>query len=128
MKHPEVNFPAILALGAFVMNFQRPNSFVPLAILSCLLIELGMVYSAVAQEPDFLVPRPPAESQRVPSQQEMLFPPSPEELAQEGDLQRAERELREFLDKNPGNEEAIVRLGLVLLRQGRTDLAQSGPS
>ena len=106
------------------MNFQRTTSFVRPAtlasILSCLLIELGTVHSVVAQEPDFLLPRPPAQSQRVPSQQEMLFPPSPEELAQEGDLQRAERELREFLDKNPDNEEAIVRLGLVLVRQGRT--------
>lgn len=92
-------------------------------ILSMLLVELEVAHFASAQEPDFILPRPPTQNQRVPSSQELLFPPSPEELAQEGDLQRAERELREFLDKNPGNEEAIVRLGLVLLRQGRTQEA-----
>ena len=106
------------------MCFPRPTSFVLptilASILPCLLIGLGAFHSAVAQEPDFVLPRLPAQNQRVPNSQELLFPPSPEELAQEGDLQRAERELREFLDKNPGNEEAIVRLGLVLLRQGRT--------
>jgi hypothetical protein len=102
------------------MNTQRSSSFVRSAILACLLVESGWTHSVKAQEPEFLLPRAPSQIQRVPSSQEMLFPPSPEELAREGDLQRAERELRDFLDKNPGNEEAIVRLGLVLLRQGRT--------
>lgn len=102
------------------MNTQRSSSFVRSAILACLLVDSGWTHSVKAQEPEFLLPRAPSQIQRVPSSQEMLFPPSPEELAREGDLQRAERELRDFLDKNPGNEEAIVRLGLVLLRQGRT--------
>ena len=105
------------------MNSQRSISFARSAILACLLIEFGWAYSVKAQEPDFVLPRAPSQSQRVPNSQEFLFPPSPEELAQEGDLQRAERELRTFLETNSGNEEAIVRLGLVLVRQGRTQEA-----
>lgn len=76
---------------------------------------------AFAQDAEELIPPPPS----VRSQQEtqQLFPLSPDELAQESDLERAERQIREYIEKNPDDLEARVRLALVMNRQGRTNEA-----
>lgn len=73
------------------------------------------------QDADELIPPPPS----VRSQQEtqQLFPLSPDELAQESDLERAERELKEYITQNPDDLEAKVRMALVMNKQGRTSEA-----
>lgn len=76
---------------------------------------------AVGQDVEDLIPPPPTARSLQESQQ--MFPPSPGELAQETDLERAERQLREFLAQNPDHQEAHVRLALVMSQQGRTNEA-----
>lgn len=73
------------------------------------------------QDVEELIPPPPSVRSQQESQQ--LFPPSPDELAQETDLERAERQLKEYIEKNPDDLEARVRLALVMNRQGRTSEA-----
>ncbi len=90
-------------------------------LLYSAVLAVSWLPAAMAQEE--LVPPPP--SQRLGQQRivEPLFPPSPEEQAQTTDLQMIEQQLREYLEKDPNNEEAMARLGLVLLRQGRAQEA-----
>lgn len=73
------------------------------------------------QDVEELIPPPP--SMRSPEESQQLFPPSPDELAQETDLERAERQLKEYIENNPNDLEARVRLALVMNRQGRTNEA-----
>lgn len=85
----------------------------------------GLVLSnstSQAQDADELVPPPPPAAQ-IRQETGSLIPPSPDELALETDMERAERELREYLQQNPNDQEAMVRLALVMQRQGRTNEA-----
>lgn len=88
------------------------------------LVALSLVSRSVpvsGQDVEELIPPPPSAASQQSAEQ--LFPPSPDELANETDLERAERQLNEYLEKNPDDLEARVRLGLVMNRQGRTNEA-----
>lgn len=113
------------------MQLSRLLGVVTVAIL--LGWPIGKNHSVSAQEPSYLFPSAPQNqtlvSPLIPRDMlvapEALFPPSPSEQqhAPGNDLQLAERQLRAYLQQNPGNEEAIVKLGLVLLKLNRTQEA-----